>query len=60
MDNGGGEYEWALQSFFGRINYNFMDRYLLEANFRADGSSRFASGNKVQLFSFSVSRMAHQ
>ena len=50
MDNGGGEYEWALQSFFGRINYNFMDRYLLEANFRADGSSRFASGNKYSYF----------
>ena len=50
MDNGGGEYEWALQSFFGRINYNFKDRYLLEANFRADGSSRFASGNKYSYF----------
>ena len=50
MDNGGAEYEWALQSYFGRINYNFMDRYLLEANFRADGSSRFAKGNQYSYF----------
>lgn len=50
MDNGGAEYEWALQSYFGRVNYNFMDRYLLEANFRADGSSRFAKGNQYSYF----------
>ncbi|SFC68147.1 TonB-linked outer membrane protein, SusC/RagA family [Parapedobacter composti] len=33
--------QWALRSFFGRVNYAFKDRYLLEANFRRDGSSRF-------------------
>jgi len=33
--------EWALQSYFGRVNYSFNDRYLLEANLRVDGSSRF-------------------
>ena len=32
---------WALQSYFGRLNYVFADKYLLEANLRYDGSSRF-------------------
>jgi len=39
-----------LLSYFGRLNYNFKDRYLLEANFRYDGSSRFASGNRWGFF----------
>ena len=38
--------EYALLSFFGRINYSFKDRYLLEANLRYDGSSRFADGHR--------------
>ncbi|HZL12436.1 MAG TPA: TonB-dependent receptor [Prolixibacteraceae bacterium] len=47
--------EWALQSFFGRLNYSYMDRYLLEGNFRADGSSRFVKGRKWGMFpSFSA------
>lgn len=33
--------QWALQSYFGRINYVLSDRYLFEANLRYDGSSRF-------------------
>ncbi len=37
-------------SFFGRINYGFMDRYLLSLNFRADGSSKFAPGKKWGYF----------
>jgi len=32
----------ALQSLFGRVNYSYSQRYLLEGNFRYDGSSRFA------------------
>ncbi len=32
----------AYQSGFGRLMYSFMDRYMLQVNFRADGSSRFA------------------
>ncbi|WP_343306625.1 TonB-dependent receptor [Chitinophaga niabensis] len=32
----------ALQSVFGRVNYSYNDKYLLEGNFRYDGSSRFA------------------
>lgn len=38
--------DWALQSVFGRINYDFKEKYLLEANLRYDGSSRFASGKQ--------------
>lgn len=33
--------QWALQSWFGRLNYSFDDKYLFEANLRYDGSSRF-------------------
>ncbi|MBY5959186.1 TonB-dependent receptor [Membranicola marinus] len=51
----GGASEWALQSVFGRLNYNFNEKYLLEGNFRYDGSSRFAKGNKWGVFpSFSA------
>ena len=39
---GAGEASWESQlGFFGRLNYNFKDRYLLEANLRRDGSSKF-------------------
>lgn len=44
-----------LQSFFGRVNYQFRDKYLLTATVRADGSSKFGSNNKYGIFpSFSV------
>ena len=36
----------GILSFFGRVNYNFDERYLLTATMRADGSSKFAPGNK--------------
>ena len=39
-----------LLSFFGRANYNFMDRYLVSATFRADASSKFAKGNRWGYF----------
>lgn len=42
ITNGGGAEEWALRSFFGRLNYNYDEKYLLEANVRRDGTSRFA------------------
>src|SRR5690606_22193203 len=42
--------EWALQSYFGRINYSYLNRYLFEANIRYDGSSRFAKGYRWGLF----------
>lgn len=41
---------WATRGFFGRINYDFDGRYLIEVNGRYDGSSRFASGNRWGFF----------
>ncbi|GEO06296.1 SusC/RagA family TonB-linked outer membrane protein [Adhaeribacter aerolatus] len=38
---GGEENDWAIRSWFGRLNYAFNERYLLEGVFRYDGSSRF-------------------
>lgn len=40
----------SLVSFIGRANYNYIDKYLVTATFRADGSSKFASGNKFAYF----------
>lgn len=48
--NGGTKSEWALRSWFGRVSYNFNEKYLFEANVRYDGSSRFATGNKFGVF----------
>ena len=46
---------WTLMSWFGRVNYVFRDRYLFEANFRVDGSSKFGSDRKYGFFpSFSA------
>ncbi|MBS1565062.1 MAG: TonB-dependent receptor [Bacteroidetes bacterium] len=42
--------EWSLESFYGRLNYSYLDKYLLESNFRYDGSSRFPPGNKWGFF----------
>jgi len=39
-----------LLSFFGRVNYDYKDRYLLTASFRADGSSRFLDDNRWGYF----------
>lgn len=42
--------EWTLMSYLGRVNYNIFDRYLLTFTARADGSSKFGSGNKWGFF----------
>ena len=47
---GGGKTRSALRSLFGRVNYNYMMRYMFMASFRYDGSSRFAKGNKWGFF----------
>ncbi len=44
------DYETALISYFGRIGYNYADRYILSATFRADGSSLFLGDNKWGYF----------
>ena len=41
---------WKTAGFFSRVNYNYKERYLFEANLRYDGSSRFASKNRWGLF----------
>ena len=38
--------ELAMMSYFGRINYDYAGKYLFEANFRADASSRFSPDNR--------------
>ncbi len=40
----------ALMSAFGRFNYNYSDRYIASFTFRADGSSKFAPGNRWGFF----------
>ncbi|MCB2407807.1 SusC/RagA family TonB-linked outer membrane protein [Hymenobacter lucidus] len=42
--------QYTLVSFFGRLNYNFKDRYSLTATLRNDGSSRFIEGEQFGLF----------
>lgn len=42
--------ENELQSYFGRVNYNFDKKYLLTASLRADGSTRFGQNNKYGYF----------
>ncbi len=42
--------EWTIASYMGRLNYGFKDRYFITLTGRADGSSRFAPGNKWGFF----------
>jgi TonB-linked SusC/RagA family outer membrane protein len=46
----GNEYDYALRSYFGRVNYAFNNRYLLEGVFRYDGSSKFAANKRWGFF----------
>ncbi len=46
----GGPFESALMSYFGRLQYNFQEKYLLNATFRADASSNFAPGHRWGYF----------
>ena len=55
MTNSGGAYALGMKSYFGRLGYIYDGKYLFEANVRADGSSRFADGNRWGTFpSFSI------
>jgi len=42
--------QWGIASLFGRINYNFADKYLVNVNVRRDGSSRFGEENRWGTF----------
>ena len=46
----GGQSEYALLGFFGRINYDYKGKYLFEVSGRYDGTSRFAKGSRWGLF----------
>ena len=48
--NGGGKAEWALFSLFGKIDYNFADRYLFSATLRRDQTSRLSKHNNSGVF----------
>lgn len=46
----GSRNSWSNAGFFGRFNYDYDGKYLLEFNLRADGSSRFRKGNQWKTF----------
>ena len=46
----GGHNRWSTAGFFGRVNYDFQEKYLVEANLRYDGSSRFRSDDRWGFF----------
>jgi len=48
--NSGSASEYAIRSFFGRLNYNFKEKYLFETNVRYDVTSRLPAGNRGGLF----------
>lgn len=60
QSNEGYTAELAMISWFARINYDFAGKYLLEANIRADASSRFAEGHRWGYFPSFSGAMAHQ
>ena len=62
-DSNGNEYanDVAVQSWFGRLNYDYQGKYLFEASLRADGSSRFAKNHRWGVFpSFSAGWNLHR
>jgi TonB-linked SusC/RagA family outer membrane protein len=48
--NSGSSNAWAMESGFGRLSYNFNEKYLLEANMRYDGTSRLSPSTRWGLF----------
>ena len=55
MEVGGGQNEYALMGFFGRLNYDYKGKYLVEVSGRYDGTSRFKRGHRWGFFpSFSL------
>ncbi|MCM1491182.1 MAG: TonB-dependent receptor [Muribaculum sp.] len=49
-NNGGGKTQWSVFSLFGKVDYNFDDRYLVSFTIRRDANSRFAKGNRSGIF----------
>lgn len=50
MEVKGGQNEYAIEGFFGRLNYDYKEKYLLEVSGRFDGSSRFAADSRWGFF----------
>ncbi|MDL2221238.1 TonB-dependent receptor [Parabacteroides sp. OttesenSCG-928-N08] len=50
ITNGGNSYSEGLRSYIGRVNYAAFNKYLLELNFRVDGSSKFLPGHQYGFF----------
>jgi TonB-linked SusC/RagA family outer membrane protein len=50
LDMTGSTLDWALRGYFGRFDYNYKEKYLLEVNARYDGSSRFPAGTRWGFF----------
>jgi len=50
VTGGGGFYEETFVSLFGRLNYDYKDKYLFMASVRRDGSSKFAPDNRYGIF----------
>lgn len=48
--SGGGKSQWAVFSLFGKVDYNFADRYLASFTIRRDENSRFAKGHRAGVF----------
>ncbi|ULT25830.1 TonB-dependent receptor [Sphingobacterium sp. E70] len=46
MQVGDGLTHWSTLGYFARLNYNYADKYLIEANVRYDGTSKFARGRR--------------
>ncbi|GAA3935854.1 TonB-dependent receptor [Chitinophaga oryziterrae] len=49
-DNSGKSYNFTRKSYFGRLAYNYQEKYLLEAQARIDGSSTFPAGKQYGFF----------
>ena len=49
-DGDGTKWDYRRVSFFGRVNYNYNDRYLIQATVRSDGSSKFRGDNRFGYF----------
>lgn len=55
QNTGGTQQEWGIRSYFSRLNYNYKERYLVEANLRYDGTSRLSPDSRWGAFpSFSA------
>ena len=50
QSTGGNSSTEGLQSYIGRVNYTAFNKYLLEGNFRVDGSSKFVPGQRFGFF----------